>query len=47
MSHSQIHANNMDRQNGSNDVNREYEVGHGMNVNDVDDENSQRMKWRR
>ena len=45
--HSQIHRNEMDRQNGSNDVNREYEVGHGMNVNDVDDENSQRKKWRR
>ena len=29
------------------DANREYEVGHGMNVNDVDDEQSQQAKWRR
>lgn len=32
---------------GSKDANREYEVGHGMNVNDVDDEQSQQAKWRR
>lgn len=32
---------------GSKDVNREYEVGDGMNVNDVDDEQSQKAKWRR
>lgn len=32
---------------GSKDVNRENEVGHGMNVNDVDDEQSQQAKWRR
>lgn len=32
---------------GSKDVNREYEVGDGMNVNDVDDEQSQQAKWRR
>ena len=32
---------------GSKDVNREYEVGNGMNVNDVDDEQSQKNRWRR
>ncbi len=32
---------------GSKDANREHEVGHGMNVNDVDDEQSQQAKWRR
>lgn len=32
---------------GSKDTNREYEVGGGMNVNDVDDEQSQQAKWRR
>lgn len=32
---------------GSKDVNREHEVGHSMNVNDVDDEQSQQAKWRR
>ena len=32
---------------GSKDSNREYEVGGGMNVNDVDDEQSQQAKWRR
>ena len=32
---------------GSKDANREYEVGDGMNVNDVDDEHSQQAKWRR
>lgn len=32
---------------GSKDTNREYEVGHGMNVNDVDNEQSQQAKWRR
>ena len=32
---------------GSKDANREYEVGGNMNVNDVDDEYSQRMKWKR
>lgn len=32
---------------GSKDTNREYEVGNGMNVNDVDDEQSQQSKWRR
>ena len=32
---------------GSEDANREYEVGGGMNVNDVDDEQSQQAKWRR
>ena len=31
---------------GSKDANREYEVGGGMNVNDVDDEQSQQSKWR-
>ena len=37
----------MDSYVGSKDTNREYEVGNGMNVNDVDDENSQQRKWRR
>ena len=37
----------MDNNAGSKDVNREYEVGHGMNVIDVDDEQSQQAKWRR
>ena len=37
----------MDSNAGSKDGNREYEVGHGMNVNDVDDEQSQQEKWRR
>ena len=32
---------------GSKDANREYEVGDGMSVNDVDDEQSQQAKWRR
>ena len=37
----------MDSQAGSKDANRENEVGHSMNVNDVDDEQSQQAKWRR
>lgn len=40
-------SNVMDSQAGSKDANRENEVGHGMNVNDVDDEQSQQAKWRR
>ena len=36
----------MDAQGGSRDANHEYEVGHGMNVNDIDDEQSMRAKWR-
>ena len=32
---------------GSKDANREYEVDGGMNVNDVDNEQSQQAKWRR
>ena len=40
-------SNMMDSQAGSKDANRENEVGHGMNVNDVDDEQSQQAKWRR
>ena len=40
-------SNVMDTQAGSKDVNREYEVGNGMNVNDVDDEQSQKSRWRR
>ena len=32
---------------GSKDANREYEIGGGMNVNDVDDEQSQQAKWKR
>ena len=40
-------SNIMDSQAGSKDANRENEVGHGMNVNDVDDEQSQQAKWRR
>ena len=37
----------VDAQGGSRDANHEYEVGHGMNVNDIDDEQSMRAKWRR
>ena len=37
----------MDSNAGSKDGNREYEVGQGMDVNDVDDEQSQQAKWRR
>lgn len=37
----------MDSQAGSKEANREIEVGHGMNVNEVDDEQSQQAKWRR
>ena len=37
----------MDCNAGSKDANREYEVGNGMNVNDVDDEQSQKSRWRR
>ena len=37
----------VDAQDGSRDANHEYEVGHGMNVNDMDDEQSMRAKWRR
>ena len=37
----------MDSNAGSKDTNREYEIGKGMNVNDVDDEKSQQAKWRR
>ena len=32
---------------GSQDSNRESEIGHGMNVGDIDDGESQRAKWRR
>mgnify|MGYP000855707869 CR=1 FL=1 len=37
----------VDAQGGSRDANREYEVGHGMNVNEIDDEQSQRARWKR
>lgn len=40
-------SNAADSQAGSKDANREYEVGHGMSVNDVDDEQNQQAKWRR
>ena len=40
-------SNAMDSQAGSKDVNRENEVGHGMNVNDVDDDQSQQRRWGR
>jgi len=39
-------SNMMDCQAGSKDTNRENEIGRGMNVNDVDDEQSQQAKWR-
>ena len=46
--HSGSKTNNPLNQNaGSSDTNREWEIKGGMNVNDVDDENSQRMKWKR
>ena len=38
-------SNVADSQAGSKDTNRENEVGRGMNVNDVDDEQSQQAKW--
>ena len=44
---SPVVGNMMDSQAGSKDANRENEVGKGMNVNDVDDEQSQQAKWRR
>lgn len=37
----------MDCNAGSKDANREFEIGNGMDVNDVDDEQSQQNKWRR
>ena len=40
-------SNVADSQAGSKDANRESEVGHVMNVNDVDDEQSQQRRWRR
>ena len=40
-------SSSMDSNAGSKNTNREYEVGKGMNVNDVDDEQSQQAKWRR
>ena len=44
---SPVVGNMMDSQAGSKDANRENEVGKGMNVNDVDEEQSQQAKWRR
>lgn len=44
--HSGSRTNNPLNQNaGSSDTNRKWEIKGGMNVNDIDDENSQRMKW--
>ena len=40
-------SNVADSQTGSKDANRENEVGHSMNVNDVDNEQSQQAKWKR
>ena len=40
-------SNVKDSQAGSIDAHRENEVGYGMNVNDVDDEQSQQRRWRR
>jgi len=40
-------SNVADSHAGAKDANREYEVGNGMSVNDVDDEQSQQSKWRR
>ena len=37
----------VDAQGGSRDANREYEVGHGMNASEIDDEQSQGAKWKR
>lgn len=37
----------VDTQGGSRDANREYEVGHGMNASEIDDEQSQGAKWKR
>ena len=44
---SSVSGPSMDSNAGFKDANREYEVGNGMNVNDVDDEQSQQAKWRR
>ena len=37
----------MDCNAGSKEANREFEIGNSMDVNDVDDEQSQQNKWRR
>lgn len=37
----------LNKSGGAGDANREWEVKGGMNLNEIDDENSQRMKWRR
>ena len=43
-----IHTNNpLANAGGSHDTNRESEIGHGMNVSDIDDEQSQKAKWKR
>ena len=44
---SSAHRPSVNSNAGSKEANREYEVGGGMNVNDVDDEHSQQAKWRR
>lgn len=47
---SQSHSqgdNPLSKGGGSTDANREWEISVGMNVNEIDDENSQRAKWRR
>lgn len=47
-SHSQSKGDNpLSKGGGSTDANREWEISSGMNVNEIDDENSQRAKWRR
>ena len=42
LSHPSLNSNT-----GSKNANREYEVGNGINVNDVDDEQSQQARWKR
>ncbi len=44
---SSAHRPSVNSNAGSKEANREYEVGGGMNVNDVDDEQSQQAKWKR
>lgn len=47
-SHSHSQGDNpLSKGGGSTDANREWEISSGMNVNEIDDENSQRAKWRR
>lgn len=39
--------NPLNKGGGSSDANREWELSGGMNVNEIDNEETQRAKWRR